>query len=580
MNPFLSYLGDVAASMPPPNQTAAPYAPMLAANNPAPQPAPAPPPPPAGPKPAPEMLAKNEPITYTPEQEQQILRAGFTPAQAAAAGFKFPDEPLKTSGQRMRDAMQANGAAQPAAAAPAAERREPPPVTFAGGGGTVPAHEVERRGPSLIAAQNESNAMTAGAIDAIHQRTEQAAAIEGAMAAGQVRQAYARQEGAEQEAAAREAELQQRQADFDSSVRALSKMSVDPNRFWASRNTGQKISAFVGIALGGFLQGAHGGGPNPGLDIINTQIDRDIRAQEFAYQAARDTAGMKQTAFALAMQKYQNVDAARAMARAAALDAVQAQLMQTAAMWKGTEAGNRADLALAQLQKDKENQIAQGIAFIPATATARMYLSPEGIPMTEAEAKAFYNTERERNFNLGMEGVRAGLKEGEKTQDEAAKGAQYISKELGSEGIPEALRAAEDARQALVAHPLGTMERGTHFVAPYGGLVHKELYGREAQEREQSWDAFKTRAIKAIAGARGEGSAIVAERMKSVLDGAGDNESRLHAIKQVEAVLRDQEANVRGGASVAAQKKFDEQRGAATPGGAAGISNTPGFKPK
>lgn len=436
MNPSRAYLAAIAAAMP--ERTRAGGGPIVANDlqdpevmarlglpgqaAPAQAAAPAPAQPATAPAPFPGMMAppgQAAPSPYTDEQKVAIARAGFTPEQAAAAGFKFADEPILTSGQRMRQAMAEN--APQAEMAPAGPSSPPPrpPVTFLkGSGGIIPAREVEHRGPTLRAAQAQSNAMTEGAIDSIRERSQQMSAIEAEAAAGQVRQAYARQEGAELEAAARQSELQQRQQDFDASVKALSKASVDPNRFWASRTTGQKIAAGISVFFGGFLQGATGGA-NPGLEALNTQIDRDIKAQEFAYGATRDTASMKQTAFALAMQKYQNVDAARAMARAASLDAVQAQLAQVAAMWKGTEAGNKADIALAQLQKDKEQQIAQGIAFMPATQAPRMYLSPEGIPMTEAEAKAFYNTEREREFGrekIGLETAGKVLEEGAKAQ--------------------------------------------------------------------------------------------------------------------------------------------------------------------
>ena len=126
-----------------------------------------------------------------------------------------------------------------------------------------------------------------------------------------------------------------------------------------------------------------------GMDVINQAIDRDLKAQEFAYNAAKDTAVAKQTAFGMAMQKYQNADQARAMARAAALDAVQAQLGQQAAMWKGTEAANRANIAMADLEAQKRNEIQQGIAFTPThqVAVGATYVDPTtGLRYNENQA--------------------------------------------------------------------------------------------------------------------------------------------------------------------------------------------------
>jgi hypothetical protein len=260
-----------------------------------------------------------------------------------------------------------------AAAAPAGPTPSPGPagdpqadryVPIGGGPQVVAAREMDLRGPTLKAAQSHSNEVAGETIGNIGGRNEDAAAAEFGMYVNQERQAHSRQRAAEQAAAERDEELYQRQQDFDQSVKSLSQASLDPDRFWSSRSTAQKVSGMIGIALGGFLRGARGGS-NPALDMINTAIERDIKAQEFGYMAARDGAQQKQTAFALAMQKYNSVDAARSLARASAMDAVQAQLGQAKAQYAGTEAANRADMAMAQLEQDKTNQIAQGIRFIP-----------------------------------------------------------------------------------------------------------------------------------------------------------------------------------------------------------------------
>lgn len=269
-----------------------------------------------------------------------------------------------------------------------------------GSGAIIPAHEVERRGPTLRAAQGAANEATAGAINDVRDRSVETAGVAYDMARAQAAQGYAREDAAMASAAERDQELQQRQADFDQTVRQMSRASLDPDRFWASRSTGQRISALVSITLGGFLQGVRGG-PNPGMDIINNAIERDLRAQEFAYHATRDTAAAKQTAFSMAMQKYQNVDAARAAARASALDAVQAQMGQEAALWKGTDSANHASIAMAQLQQDKANQIAQGIAYVqPAQAPRQFFDRKTGLLYSESEMKAREATSEGQAFEM------------------------------------------------------------------------------------------------------------------------------------------------------------------------------------
>lgn len=261
------------------------------------------------------------------------------------------------------------------------------PLVPVGGGGIIPAHEVETRGPSLLKAQGQANSAVQGAIQDIGARTVDAATHEYGQALEQERAARLREAAAQRSMAEREEELAQHQADFDQSAQALAKTSIDPNRFWASRSTGQKIAAMISLGLGGFVSGAKGGS-NIGLDILNTAIDRDIKAQEDAYHVARDVVGARQTAFAMAMQKYQNVDAARAMARAAAIDSVQGTLAQNAALWKGTDAANRASMASAELQNNRMQQIANGVRFILPQAQQRTFFDPRtGLRYTEAEAK-------------------------------------------------------------------------------------------------------------------------------------------------------------------------------------------------
>ena len=91
------------------------------------------------------------------------------------------------------------------------------------------------RGPTLLNAQARANQAAEGAIQAVQARNAEASAGEMAMYGEQARQAAIREDAAVASQAARDEELQYRQQDFDSSVRSLSKMSMDPDRFWATR---------------------------------------------------------------------------------------------------------------------------------------------------------------------------------------------------------------------------------------------------------------------------------------------------------------------------------------------------------
>jgi len=138
------------------------------------------------------------------------------------------------------------------------------------------------------------------------------------------------------------------------------------------------------------------------------------------------------------------------VARASALDAVQAQFAQAAAINKGTEVGNRADMAFAQLQADKANQISQGIAYIPQTYAGRMYRGPGGLMYTEAEMKGIMKEQRVQENDL-------------------QKGAQTIGGQLLVAGAKENAEAEKRKQQFQVQLPSGDV------ITAAGPEQHKAL---------------------------------------------------------------------------------------------------------
>jgi len=310
------------------------------------------------------------------------------------------------------------------------------------GGGVIKAHEVERRGPTLLAAQGTRNQMSEDTIDRVEARNEQMANVEQAMALEQERQARVREAAAQQSVAERDEELAGRQADFDGTVKQLGQMGqIDRGRFYASMSTPQKIAGFVELAIAGFR-----GAPS----MILKRIDDDVKAQEFAFYATRDTAQAKQTAFSQAMQKYQNVDAARAVSRAAAIEVTQAQFAQVSAKWKGTESANRADITRAALQDEKMMQAANGIQFVQSQMAARRHYDPRtGLVYSEQEAHAASAKVDERDFENRKQV--AGI--GGQLKVEEAKGEYDMQKAQ--------LAQQKGQRSLLVQLPGGTMPDGT-----------------------------------------------------------------------------------------------------------------------
>lgn len=325
-----------------------------------------------------------------PQPARPVAPPPMTPMPPVAAAPAPAPEPAPAGPPPPPPNVEAAPVSQPQGVAPAIPERTFP-LKLVGGGGPVriPEREVDMRGPTLRSAQDMAMAGNLNATRAIADRSQQAAALEYNIFLDQQRQAEARQAAMDKAAAEREAEMQERLRDFDSSVKAMSQASVDPNRFWSTRSTGQKVAGILSVALGGFLQGARGGS-NAGLDILNDAIEKDIKAQEFEYLSRRNQTDGKQTAFSMAMQKYQNVDAAKAMARAAAMDAAAARVGQMRALYAGTEAANRADATIAGLMDRKKDEIQQGIRFLPSQVVqqAPVFVDPRtGITYTNREAQ-------------------------------------------------------------------------------------------------------------------------------------------------------------------------------------------------
>jgi len=421
-------------------------------------PAPAAPAPPTPPVPGQPSALERAVLAYA--------KPGATAMDAVAASGAVPPPPppsLPPAGPPAPEPPAPLGPVRPPPPPPpppASMHGEPPPggfpLTRIGGGGVVnvPAKETEMRGPTLRAAQSERNASIQGAIDAVNERSQQTAAQDFAVALQQERRAQTYEDAANYSAAERAQELAQRQADFDQSVKALSQMQKANGNAFAGKNAFQQIAMLASLTLGGFVQGWRGGN-NPAADAMKQWTDSELKAQELNFQMAKGTAQEKQTAFAMAMQKYGNVDAARAAARAAMMDSFQTELMQQSARWKGTDAANRAQMAAAALQDEKMAQIAAGIQFMPArqVATGPMFVDKDGITYTEAQAREVANKERgyEHEMQKGAQGVAGDIiKEGVKGQvSKAGNQVRLPTGEVVMAGGPEHAKELRDVSASL-----------------------------------------------------------------------------------------------------------------------------------
>ena len=132
--------------------------------------------------------------------------------------------------------------------------------------------------------------------------------------------------------------IQERKANSDKLFQDIMGSNIDPEHYWATRSTGQRISASIAMVLGGISVGINGGGENPALKNINAAIDRDIEAQKF-------NLGKKQTLLSHYMAETKDLVSAQQLVKADYLDITAAKLAQAAA-----EANDPIAIARSQTQ--------------------------------------------------------------------------------------------------------------------------------------------------------------------------------------------------------------------------------------
>lgn len=118
---------------------------------------------------------------------------------------------------------------------------------------------------------------------------------------------------------------------------------VDPNHFWASMSTGNRIIAAISLALGGIGGGLTGKGGNVALDIINKAIDRDIEAQKGNLEN-------KKSLLSINLQRTRDLNEAEALTRSQLSAVAAAQVQKNLSKSAGPIAQANAQVLLGQLK--------------------------------------------------------------------------------------------------------------------------------------------------------------------------------------------------------------------------------------
>jgi hypothetical protein len=138
-----------------------------------------------------------------------------------------------------------------------------------------------------------------------------------------------------------EAKLTANQGRADKVAADISSTKINPDAFWQSRDTGQRVSAVLAMALGGFYAG-YTGRDNPVEKALNTAIERDIEAQ-------KANLAKKQTELGYYMQQGHTLREAAQLATADSFQRTAAQAQLVATKLGGAMAGPQAAEASAKL---------------------------------------------------------------------------------------------------------------------------------------------------------------------------------------------------------------------------------------
>lgn len=136
----------------------------------------------------------------------------------------------------------------------------------------------------------------------------------------------------------------------DQLMRAYQAKAIDPNHFYNSMGTGQKIASGIALLLGGFAGAAKQG--NPVLAMMDKSIDRDIDAQ-------KNDQGQAYNLWKMNRDEYGDEQAATLATKQQLLTGVQNQLQSAASAAKGpiAQANAQAANGLIKMEMARNNAL-------------------------------------------------------------------------------------------------------------------------------------------------------------------------------------------------------------------------------
>lgn len=188
----------------------------------------------------------------------------------------------------------------------------------------------------------------------------------------------------------REAFQEQYNEQFNKSEEAVQAFKeADIKNPWATRSTGQKITAALSIALGGFVQGMQGG-ENMALNIINDAIERDLQIQQANLSKLGTQAQLERNLLGDLRNKGMDERQAYLTARQIMLQSAQRELDTIAAQYKAPEIQATRDVLNGQLmnqEMETKAALSQTLANTLKTQmdTAKLQMESERPKPTKAQ---------------------------------------------------------------------------------------------------------------------------------------------------------------------------------------------------
>lgn len=267
----------------------------------------------------------------------------------------------------------------PLAGAPLPPPPPPKPMPAMGGGGPLPMgpaapaapvdHTKFGYTPSELSAQKH----VVGSMETQKGFAAESGAVDTAAAEGYAGIAQKFASDIDAKAAEAESKAKKRQqflADFNAETQKqiddYVKSDVDPNRWWSDGNTGQKVLAIVGVALGGMGQmlAMRGGADigNPALAKLEQTIQADIDRQKAMIAKKGVGIEARRGLYASYLQQFGSEDVAENAAMATYLQKTKAQIDALAAKTTSEQTKIQAKAMIAAID-DKIVQYKDGVAI-------------------------------------------------------------------------------------------------------------------------------------------------------------------------------------------------------------------------